>query len=452
MKRTQMQIALTIAGSDPSGGAGIQADLKTFSALEVGGRSVIAALTAQNSTGVRETFGLSEDVLASQINSVFEDGKPDAIKTGMLGDAVTVNVTAKLLKKYRVKNLVVDPVMRSTSGAVLLSPDGVTVLKERLLPLATLVTPNIKEAEILSGIKIKNLKDCLKAARIIRKLGVKAVLITGGHGKGPAVDLLFDGKKSVEFTSPRLTKEEVHGTGCVFSSAIAGELAKGKALKEAIARAKEFVSLAIQFRNTSGLGIAHAEPLAELYREKERYELLQRTHACIEQMKGKGVGRLIPEVQSNLAVAIDRARVLGDVVGFPGRITRMGDEFAIPAPPCFGGSRHVADIALTAMNFDPSKRAVMNIKYEPEIIKICKKLKLSIASFDRAKEPREVKVEEGSSLEWGTANAIKSFGGEVPDIIYDEGGMGKEEMVRVIANDVETLTELILKISKLYRS
>ena len=450
MKRVQTPLALTIAGSDPSGGAGIQADVKTFSALEVEGRSVIEALTAQNSTGVVETFGLSEGIVSSQIKAVFEDGKPDSIKTGMLGDAETVRATARLLKKYRVKNLIVDPVMRSTSGATLLSSEGVTAVKEKLLPLALLVTPNIKEAETLAGIKIKNMKDRLEAACIIRELGVKAVLITGGHGKGDAVDLLFDGKESVEFSSPRLTSDEVHGTGCVFSAAITGELAKGQSLKNAVACAKEFVSLAIQFRSTSGVGLAHAEPMAKLYREKERYELLQRTHACIDLMKGQGVGRLIPEVQSNLAVAIDRARVLDDVIGFPGRITKLGDDFAISAPPRFGGSRHVADIVLTAMNFDPTKRAVMNIKYEPEIIKICQKLKLTIASFDRAKEPRKVKLKEGSSLEWGTANAIKSFGGKVPDIIFDEGGMRKEEMIRVIANDIETLTERILKIAKLY--
>jgi len=450
MLRTQA-IALTIAGSDPSGGAGIQADIKTFAAQEITGRSVIAALTAQSSKGVAETFSLDKGMISSQIHSAFADGKPHAAKTGMLGSADTVLTVAALLKKFRVKNLVVDPVIKSTSGAALLSPDGIAAVRDKLLPLALLATPNVNEAEKLTGLKIKTPQDRLKAARSIRKFGVKNVLITGGHGKGPAVDLLYDGKDHFEFSTARITREEVHGTGCVFSAAIAGELAKGKPLNDAVECAKKFVSEAIRFRNDSGQGMALVEPMADLYREKERYALLQRTRKCIESLKGKGIGRLIPEVQSNMAVAIDRARSLDDVIGFPGRITKLGDEFAIPEPPRFGGSRHVADIALTAMNFDPAKRAVMNIKYEPEIIGICKKLKFTIASFDRAKEPRKVKTEEGSSLEWGTANAIKRFGGKVPDIIYDEGGMGKEEMIRVIANDVETLTQRILKISKKYR-
>ncbi|QPJ66864.1 MAG: bifunctional hydroxymethylpyrimidine kinase/phosphomethylpyrimidine kinase [Candidatus Nitrohelix vancouverensis] len=441
-----------MAGSDPSGGAGIQSDLKTFAALGVSGRSVIAALTAQNSLGVSETFDVPPQTVLAQMDSVFDDTPPLAVKTGMLGDAQVVLALADSLKVRRAKNLVVDPVFRSTSGKTLLSKEGVAAMIEHLLPQAVLVTPNLKEAEVLSEMRIKSSADRVKAARAILKKGPKAVLITGGHGKGDPVDTFCEEGRVHELVSERIGgKVSVHGTGCVLSAAIAAHLAQGDDLLEAVTRAKQFINVAIVFSECSGKGAPFANPMASLYREMERFDALNRVCASIERLKGNDIGRLVPEVQSNIGYGLKLALNRDDVVGFPGRITKIGNEIAVPAPPCFGGSRHVADIVLTAMNFDREKRAVMNIKYEPRLIQICKKLKLSIGSFDRADEPKKVKTKEGSSLEWGTASAIEAMG-KVPDIIYDIGGFGKEEMIRVIANDMESLTDLILKIGKLYNA
>ena len=436
---------LTIAGSDSSGGAGIQADLKTFAAHRLTGLSVIASVTSQNSGGVRGRHDLPPEVVEEQLRAAFADGRPQAVKTGMLGNDVIVEAVARLLKKNRVKNLVIDPVIRSTGGKVLLSKKGVQAIKEKLFPLAILVTPNIPEAEEISGVKIRKASDRLRVAKEILKTGVKNVLITGGHLKGPPEDFFFDGKRSRVFTAERIPAHGLHGTGCVLSAAIASALAEGKDLATAIGQARKFIQEAIAVAATQGPGAI--EPLASLYKTSERYDLVGRVSAAVEKLQEMRIGHLVPEVQSNIGVGISGARRPDDVIAFPGRIIRRGDDIVTVAPPSFGASRHVAKIVLTIMRSDPSRRAVMNIKFSSSILDACRRLKFKIASFRRQDEPPKVKQMEGSSLEWGTDKAIREFGG-VPDIIYDLGGQGKEEMVRVIAEDIESLVEMIYKIHR----
>ena len=442
--------ALTIAGSDPSGGAGIQADLKTFSALKIFAQSVITSITVQNTSGVQGSFHLPVDTVEQQLAALLDDKKPFAVKTGMLGNDAIVLSVARQLKRARIKNLVVDPVIRSSNGKTLLSARGVLALKEKLLPLALTTTPNIKEAEILSGLKIVKPGDRLKAARAILKTGVKSVLITGGHLKGKPEDFFYDGGRPLLFESERLTKSDLHGTGCVFSSAIAGGLALGQPLVLAITSAKEFMKNAILGGVLSGRGQGSVEPLSSLYQNAERWDLFQRVSRAVEILKDAKIGQLIPEVQSNLGVGLEDARAHQDVLGFPGRIVKHGENIVTLSPPQYGGSRHVANIVLTAMRYNPDKRAVMNIKYTPELLKICQRLKFKTATFNRADEPKNVRSKEGSSLEWGTDTAIRGCG-FVPDIIYDIGGFGKEEMIRVIADDIESLVDKILKIHRLHK-
>lgn len=441
--------ALTIAGFDPSGGAGLQADLKTFSACGVIGKSVATSITIQNTSGVRDAHDLSSDVVGQQLSAILEDGKLGAVKTGMLGNASIVETVVRLFRRYRVKKIVVDPVIRSSSGKSLLSAKGIEVLKSKLLPMALLVTPNLAEAEILSGVKIRKASDRIRAARALIKLGAKNVLIKGGHLKGKPQDFFFDGKRTLLLDADRLGTEDVHGTGCVLASAITAGLAKGKDVVTSVEGAKKFIGPAIQGAVRSGKGALQIEPLAELYQRSDRYSIFERVMRAVEVLRNARVGVLIPEVQSNIGFGLAGARTLDDVIGFPARIVRCGKDIMVPAPPRFGGSRHVADIVLTVMQFDPSKRAVMNIKYNADLIKICKSLKFSVGSFDRAREPKQVRTLEGSSLEWGTAYAIRQCG-YVPDIIFDKGGMRKEEMIRVIAEDIESLTDKILKIHQRY--
>jgi hydroxymethylpyrimidine/phosphomethylpyrimidine kinase len=371
------------------------------------------------------------------------------VKTGMLGNEETVCLVAKMIKKSRLKNVVVDPVVLSSSGKRLLTRGGVEALKKHLLPLASLVTPNIKEAELLSGIKIKSLSDRKKAARAILKTGVRAVLITGGHLKGNPEDLLLDNKGVQVFSSERLSNADMHGTGCVFSAAITAKLAKGTPLREAVGDAKEYVGQAIVGGVASGNGTPCVEPFAAMYRESEKQQCLCDLEDAMEIFTKERIGNLVPEVQTNIGLGLSDAKRHEDVLAIPGRVIKNGEDIFTGARPQFGGSRHVANIVLTVMQHEPDKRAVMNIKYTDALLRICKKLKFKIASFDRSKEPKKVRVREGSSLEWGTEKAIRSYG-SVPDIIYDLGGIRKEEMIRVIAEDMESLVKKILDIHGLY--
>ncbi|MZH02036.1 MAG: bifunctional hydroxymethylpyrimidine kinase/phosphomethylpyrimidine kinase [Nitrospinae bacterium] len=439
-----------MAGSDSGGGAGIQADLKTFSALGIFGKTVITSITSQNTFGVQAVDDLPVDVVESQLKSILEDGKCQAVKTGMLGNENIVDRGALLIKRYRVKNLVVDPVIFSSSGKKLLTSAGVEVMKERLFPLAQLVTPNIREAEILSGIKINKLADRKRAASKILKSGVRAVVITGGHLKGKPEDLYLDNNGMKILSSERLSASDLHGTGCVFSSAVTAGLALGKQVLPAVKDAKEFIGLAIIGEVISGGGKASVEPLSALYRENEKVLLMERMKRALKIFRDERIGALVPEVQTNIGLALRGAKYHEDVLAIPGRVIKNGDEIFTGAEPEFGGSRHVANIVLTVLRHDPRKRAVMNIKYTDELLKICKRLKFKVACFDRADEPKKVRVREGSSLEWGTEKALTDYG-SVPDIIYDLGGIRKEEMIRVIAEDIESLTSKVLKIHRLYK-
>ena len=447
--KTATKTALTIAGFDPSGGAGLQADLKTFSAFGVSGKTVVTSITIQNTMGVEGVHDILPEVVEQQLNAILIDGKLDAIKIGMLGNELIVQLVVRLLRRYRIKKIVVDPVIYSSSGKSLLSASGVQILKKELLPVTFLLTPNLKEAEILSGIKIKKASDRIRAARVLIKMGAKNILIKGGHLKGKPQDFLFDGSRSLCLDADRIPGGEVHGTGCTFASAITACLAKGMDIDSSVKEAKEFIGISIIGSINSGKGLAQVEPMTSLYKNTERYSMSQRVLRAVDILKDCCIGGLIPEVQSNIGFGLENALTIGDVIGFPARIVKCGESIIIPSPPCFGGSRHVADIVLTVMQFDSSKRAVMNIKYNADLIKVCKSLKFSLASFDRAKEPKKIRSLEGSSLEWGTAFSIRKCG-FVPDIIYDKGGMRKEEMIRVIADDIESLVEKILKIHRRY--
>jgi hydroxymethylpyrimidine/phosphomethylpyrimidine kinase len=257
-----VKTALTIAGSDPSGGAGIQSDLKTFSRLRVYGMAVIAALTAQNTRGVSGVAEVPADFLARQLDAVLSDITPDAVKTGMLLKAAAVEVVAQKVHDYRVRNLVVDPVMISTSGTALLDPDALGGFRRALLPLAFLITPNLDEASAFTGKPIENLEDMEEAALRIHGMGAANVLIKGGHAAGDATDVFFDGTGFSHLRSPRISGSNTHGTGCVLSAAISAYLALGNPIGEAVRLGKEFVTEAIRNGLKIGAGAGPCDPLS----------------------------------------------------------------------------------------------------------------------------------------------------------------------------------------------
>lgn len=265
-----MKTALTIAGSDSSGGAGIQADLKTMTLNGVFAESVITALTAQNTKGVTDILDVSPDFIKAQMDAVFTDIYPDAVKIGMVSDKDLIVEIAKGLSQYEAKNIVLDPVMVATSGAKLLKDDAIESLKKELIPLADIITPNIPEAEILTEMEIKNEDDMEKAAqKIVDEFNV-AVLLKGGHSINDANDYLLDGRQGVWIKGERIDNENTHGTGCTLSSAIAANLAKGKTLEEAVRLAKKYLEGALRDGLDLGAGsgpMNHAFDIKDSYKE-----------------------------------------------------------------------------------------------------------------------------------------------------------------------------------------
>lgn len=242
----RVRTALTIAGSDSGGGAGIQADLKTFSALGVFGMSALTAITAQNTVGVTAVFELPPEIVAAQIDAVLTDIGADAAKTGMIANSEIIRVVAAKVREHEIANFVVDPVMVATSGDRLLRDDAVSALRTELLPLATVVTPNLPEAAVLAEREVVSLEGMREAARAILGMGAKSVLVKGGHLAGEATDLLYDGSTFVELPSPRIETTSTHGTGCTLASAIAALLARGESLEDAVRKAKAYVTTAIE--------------------------------------------------------------------------------------------------------------------------------------------------------------------------------------------------------------
>ncbi len=249
-------VVLTIAGSDSGGGAGIQADIKAMQANGVFAASVITAVTAQNTQAVTAAFELPLELIEAQIDAVFEDLPVAATKTGMLSSAPIIDLVARKVEAWKMQPLVVDPVMISKSGYPLLKPEAIATLRERLLPLATLVTPNAHEAAHLADLKIETIDDLYEAARRIKAMGPQAVLVKGGHltREQEAVDVLYDGERFEEFRAPRIDTPHTHGTGCTYASAIAANLARGFSLTEAVRRAKRYVTEAIRHALPIGHG------------------------------------------------------------------------------------------------------------------------------------------------------------------------------------------------------
>ena len=440
--------ALTIAGSDSGGGAGIQADLKTFVALGVYGTSAITAVTAQNTVGVQGIHDIPAENIILQIDSVLTDIGAQAIKTGMLSNVATIAAVADTLQRYEGIPLVVDPVMVAKSGDALLASDAAAVLVERLIPLATVVTPNMDEAQVLTGLAVTDVESMKAAAQQIHAMGADAVVVKGGHLDGAAIDVLYDGgRDSFElFEAERINSENTHGTGCTFASAVTAELAKSVSVKQAVSTAKCYLHDAIRHAMPTGKGHGPVNHVHALYEAAERHDVLNALATAVRRLEETPeAGLLVPEVQSNLAMGIPGAKTPADVAAFPGRLVRFHRNIRIVAGPEFGASSHIAKIVLTAMRHDPNKRAVMNILYTKEILTACRSLDLFVASFNRKMEPHDVKEREGSSLEWGTEQVIREHQ-TVPDIVYDVGDEGKEPMIRIIAADPDNVVDIALQI------
>lgn len=440
----KLPCVLTIAGSDSGGGAGIQADLKTFAAFRVHGLSVITSLTAQNTRGVQSIFALPSEFVWKQLESVVNDFEIKWAKTGMLCNSDIIRKIREWIKVNEIK-LVVDPVMMAASGAPLLEEKAIRELKE-LLRSAKLVTPNVPEAHQLSGINIGTLRDVRAAARKISAYGPESVLIKGGHLSTDNIhNILYKKNKFWEFEEPRIPGGDVHGTGCTFSATIVAQLAKGLEVKEAIAKAGEFVADAVRGQMTVGKGLSVINPLARVWKVtcggREIMEVQKAAQLLVEEPK---FADFIPEVGTNIVMALDGAENRNEVIGLSGRIIRVAGEPQLTGPPVPGGSEHVANIVLAAMQRDQQVRAGMNVRFHEGLLEKFGEFGLRIAEFDRRQEPPDVKT-----MSWGTEQAIKKAG-EVPDVIFDRGAVGKEPMIRILGKSATEVAKRALQIINKY--
>lgn len=442
-----MRVALTIAGSDSGGGAGIQADLKTFAALEVYGASVITSVTAQNTVDVSGIHDLPAEFVTLQLDTVARDLPIHAIKTGMLSNPGIIRAVSQRLKALGVERVVVDPVMVAKGGAALLQKEAEAELMQGLLPLAYVVTPNLGEAQVLADMPIRHLGDMEEAARRIHAKGPRYVVVKGGHLSGAPIDVFFDGRTCEHITAERLETKSTHGTGCTFASAIAAELAKGAEVVAAVRRAKAFITTAIRLAEPLGHGHGPTHHLGALYQEASRYDILCQLEQAVAALQTADIAALIPEVQSNLGMALPTAHRLADVAAWEGRIIRLGDRIQPVGSPRFGASRHVATVILSAMRLDATARSAMNIRYRDDILQACQAAGLRMSRFSRRDFPAEVEAREETTLAQGVAEAIREFGA-VPDVIYDRGGVGTEAMVRVLGHDPLHVAHKVLAIRR----
>jgi len=444
------KIVMSVAGSDSSAGAGIQADLKTFNALGLHGITVITCVTAQNTIGVKSIHRVPVKNIEEQIDKAMEDMKPVAVKTGMLYDSDIVKSVAKKIKQYDLK-AVVDPVMTATSGDFLSKNNFANTIKKELLESAYILTPNTYEASVLTDIKIQDIDDVKKACQELYKTGNKSILIKGGHLKGKnAQDVFYDGENYSVFSLPKITNKKAHGSGCTLSALITGYVALGEKPVYAVKRAKYVLWNMIKKGYNPGKGIDVLNHDSKIIKEipysfptDKHFNLWLELNESVANLLSFLESEYIAEVGMNFGYALPFAKKIEEICAINGRIVKTNEKPILCGFLDFGVSKHIASIILTAMSFDREFRCAVNIKYSDKIIEKCKKLDLKIGSFDRRKEPKKVK----STMEWGTKDVIKKLG-YAPDIIYDKGSIGKEPMIRILgkkSNEVVNKARSIIK-------
>jgi hydroxymethylpyrimidine kinase/phosphomethylpyrimidine kinase len=435
-----VKTALTIAGSDSIGGAGVQADLKAFASLGVHGCSVITCITAQNTTGIRRVDQVDNDLVREQIIAVLEDVRPGAVKTGAIYTSKNVKAIADAFSDRRIP-LIIDPVLVSTTGAKLAKKDFVASLKKWLIPLCALITPNASEAESLTGIRVTNAEQASRSAEQLLSIGASGVLIKGIRDGEKVTDYLAMAGGSMQTFSSTVLPGEFHGTGCVLSALIAGHVALGDDICTSVTKARGALFLAMQRGAQLGKGIKIIDPLGEIFIEAGKNSVLESLHAFKDIVERDLPVELIPEVGSNLGYSIISPGSEQDVAGYTGRIVRDGKRPKVVGCPRFGASKHVARIILAASRYDQTVRSAMNIKFNDRNIEACRTAGLRMSSFSRDKEPSGV-----STMDWGTGAAIKEFG-SAPDAIWDEGGHGKEPMIRILGESPEEVLRKVSRVS-----
>ena len=444
---SDLPVALTVAGSDSGGGAGVQADLSTMAARGVHGTSALTAVTAQNTTGVRASEVLTPDLVREQIAAVFEDFDVGAVKTGMLGDEAVVRAVVDALAAATAsadgsRPIVVDPVVVAESGDELLSPAGVESVRDELVPVATLVTPNVPEAELLADTFIGGSATAREAGRRLCELGADAALVTGGHLDGDPVDVLVVGDSEEEireFRSERVPNADTHGSGCTLSAAIAAELADGATVWDAVERAERHLDRAVRWGRTVGTGTGPVEHLAPMKADADTVAACDAVREAVRTFEREDVSGLVPEVGMNVAVAPDCTVEPADVVAVAGRIHRVPGGVRATGGVQPGASSHVARFLLGVREAGArDATAACNVRAGDEVVEVVRDRRDAV-TVERADEPEDA----SGTMDWVASEAMADRE-SAPDAVLDGGAVGKEPMVRLLAPNAATMVERVL--------
>lgn len=441
----QIPNILTVAGSDSGGGAGIQADLKTITVLGCYGLSVITALTAQNTRTVAGIDAPPPEFVALQLRTVLTDIPVAAAKTGMLFSAPIIRAVAPFMERRNFP-LVVDPVCVAQTGAKLLEDEAVTAMVERVFPCADLLTPNIPEAELFTGMRIETPEDIVRAAEKLLTMGPKAVLVKGGHLESLAATDWFaaPGQKVLPLIQPRVNTRSLHGTGCTLSAAIAAHLGLGLDMVSAIRKAQQYLNLALRSAFPLGGGDGPVNHLVPLFKERSRRQVLDDLAEAGPRLETlPGLARLVPEAGMNLALAQPYADAVDEVAGFSGRISATGrGRVLVGGCPEFGASAPMARVILAARRVNPELACALNIRLDDAVLAALERAGLVAAWFDRAEEPGYLREREGGGLEWGTYEALSRHIEPLEvTAVCDRGAVGKEPLIRLLATGVDELLE-----------
>lgn len=428
---------LSIGGSDPSAGSGIQSDVKTFSTFEAYGLTIITAITGQNTSNFGKIEPVSKMILENQLKLTIKDFKIDGIKIGMVYNSQIIKIIYQYLKKLKIP-IVVDPVIKSTTGGMLIEKSAIVDFKKFIVPLATIITPNKFEAEILTKTKIDSKNTPEKIAKIIQKMGAKNVVITGVKSKNQEIEDFVLEKNKKYFLSNKKISKINRGSGNIHSAATLYAIVKNKNIKESLEFAKKITLDSIKNSQKIGKGIV----ITNMGEQDVIKNKLQ--NSIIEFTKIKNIFQNIPECQTNFVYSKQKPKSIKEILGISGRIVKSGEKVIVAGNLKYGGSKHVAT-ALLAVNKKYSNiQSAINLKYKNETISKIKKLKLTTYDYDRNQEPQNVK-NKGSTIEWGIKNAIKNSK-KPPDIIYHKGDFGKEPMIIVFAETPDSVIKKILKI------
>ncbi|MBI3842274.1 MAG: bifunctional hydroxymethylpyrimidine kinase/phosphomethylpyrimidine kinase [Thaumarchaeota archaeon] len=429
---------LSIAGSDPSSGAGIQGDIKTYSSLGVYGLSVVTAITSQSTSEFFSVEQVSSKMIKSQLQSILSDVKVDVIKIGMVYSSPIIKAIYSKLKNTRTP-IVLDPIFESTTGGILLRSDALPDFKRLLVPLCFAITPNIPEAEKLVKLKIKSRADVKRAAIKIREMGARNVVIKGGHfGGNTVVDYLLDDSGFHEFSGKRIPRK-IHGGGCGFSAALAASLSKGSSLMDAVKFAKEYVAKSIENSQRVGRGVFVAKTSNTDQIEKELSDTISNFANL------KNAYELIPECQTNFVFSRPNPKSINDILGISGRIVKDGTMVTPVGRLTYGGSRHVASAVFEMTKKFSDIRSAINIKYDTRLIRKATSKNFSVLSYDRTAEPAKTKNKEDSSISWGIKTAIRNAT-RPPDLIFHKGDFGKEPMILVFGKRPKDVLSKLAKI------